>query len=282
MFKPNTGKLAQNSVLTEAEHEALIAQIRWPARKLLNARQYLPVRTVGADKWTATYWSAEDTSEATWSFNFSDPGEGVVEVTESKLKLPTLAKAFIATEQNDNPAYIQRNAMSAGMRVRQLENQMITEGLEFSAGSFAIKGLLNSANNSFTTACDFAGAGSQIEAIAGAIAALRVDSIFGPYFGALNTVQFGQYEKGWDTTSGLKSKEMVDTLLGGPGRVFLNPDLPAGSGMVWSRNPMYAELVVGRDLTEKSWEDRAKHFEVYEVARPFIYETNSICKLNDI
>lgn len=281
MMKPTTGKLATNSVLMESEHLELISQVRWAARKRLEARQYYPIRKIDSKKSTARWWRGKDMSDADWDFNFGDASVGVTEVTYSDVPLMVIHKAFVANKLNDNPTFVRRNAENAGLQVREVENIMLTEGLELSAGSYAAKGMLPSASNSFTTADDFAGAGSVIEAFFGARAALEADGVFGPYFAALNQAQFGEYLQAI-TTGGVKVPDMIASCLGGPNRVFLNSHMPAGSGVVWARNPQFMEYVVAEDLNEISWKDKDTHYYIYLRGRPFIYFGSAICKMNNI
>lgn len=281
MYKPTTGKIMTDSVLLESEHIELISQVRYAARRAFEGRKYFPIKKIAPTKSTARWWRGEDMSDADWDFNFGNASKGVTEITYSDVPMPVIHKAFDVNKLNDNPEFIRRNAVNAGLQCKETENKMLVEGLEFSAGSYTIKGLLPSASNSFTTADDFNGAGSVIEAFSGAVAALRADGVMGPFYAALNTTQYGEYEKAI-TTGGVLVPDVVARLLGGQNRVFLEPDMPAGSGVVWSRNPQYMEYILAEDLTEKSWEAKDKHFYIYMRGRPLIYFGSAICKMNAI
>jgi hypothetical protein len=293
MIKPNSQKIATNSVLTEEERRALIAEIRYSAEKHLNARMYLPVRKVGADKFSVRYWSGEHMGQSKWAIgDIPEFTPDVVEVTPNTLSLIGFGKGFNVSEALDNTEYIRRNARSAALQVLEDENQYISTGLKNIAGSYvttdAGKGMLARANNSVTSAYDFGVAGSAITAVAAGLALLRADNIVGPYFLALNTTQYGELESSIHT-GGVDEMQFVNNMLSGgrspqrSDRIFLNPDMTAGSGMIWARRPEYAELVVGADLTEKSIEHiDGKSFKIYQTEGVIVYETNSICLLNKI
>ena len=291
MINPTTNKMIHNSVLTETERRELIAEIRWAAGKQLNARQYLPVKKIPANKFSIRVWTGEHMSDAKWAIGgIPEQNQDVVEVTASNPQLVGFAKGFSVNEGNDVPEFISRNSRDCGLQCKELENQYITTGLKNIAGTYATggNGMLAKAGNSFTTTADFATAGKGLVTVAGALALMRTDSIMGPYFMAVNEVQYGQLESSV-FTGGVDEMRMCNDILSlgrstqRNDRIFVNPDMPAGSGMIWSRNPIYAELVIGYDLTERSaLHIDGKEFKIIMSELVDVKDVNSICLLNDI
>lgn len=264
-------------------------------RKQSISRQMLPARLVpgGIGTQQFTFDTATEVSEAMLSWAFVDNAEDVVGRGREHVPIPVLHKEFrigrrdLAAAMNGGYDLDTRSANSAAYKVAMLENELVVDGFAPDDSTYEIKGIYQSAGNSYSTSADFGTPGKALTAVEGALNKLYEDDIdmnFDMYlhptqYLELATSVFGQ------ALEGSQEMPMVEKLLGG--NIIKTSWLTAGTGLIMpSECPNYfGELIIAQDATvEFEVMPKSKDLwgRVYECVVPVIYEENAFCTLTTI
>lgn len=291
-------------LVTEEEYEYLREKVIEATRQRLIARKILGdlyTKPLGLGVEQYAYDSETDVSTAEVAYEFKHFSEDLPTLTRGTIKIPILAKAFEiprraleASRRLGRPLNV-RAASSAAYRVSYLENSIVFNGWAEDGSNYDINGLYQAAGNDYSTSKDFGTAGNAKTAVAGAIALLNADGIYGPYTLLLHPTQFAELAA--STISGVgREIDVVKALLaaedegaggGGParlGKIYSCPYLTDGTGLLIGNAPNIAEIVVASDLTIEVWEKKPVGTAglVFEAVVPVVYETNALCKLSNI
>ena len=258
------------------------------ARKIINTRNISG--GIGVQQWT--YDTANEVSDALLTYQFTDTAEDWIELTRTDVPIPLLHKEYrisrrdLAAAARGGFGISTATVSSAAYKVMNLENQLILNGYAADGTNYDIKGLYQSAGNSFDTQSDFGTDGKPLEAVAGAIDLMQADNITGPYNLVLNPTQYMELATSiLGYGAGEREIAMVKEILEG-GNIYSTSFQPAGTGMLLAdASAGFFEMIVAQDMTtETEVLQKSKDLwgRVYECVIPVVYDANAICKLTNI
>jgi len=204
------------------------------ARKIINTRNISG--GIGVQQWT--YDTANEVSDALLTYQFTDTAEDWIELTRTDVPIPLLHKEYrisrrdLAAAARGGFGISTATVSSAAYKVMNLENQLILNGFAADGTNYDIKGLYQSAGNSYTTQKDFGTAGNPLAAVAGAIDLMQADNITGPYNLVLNPTQYMELATSiLGSGAGEREMAMVKEILEG-GNIYSTSFQPAETGML--------------------------------------------------
>ena len=258
------------------------------ARKIINTRNISG--GIGVQQWT--YDTANEVSDALLTYQFTDTSEDWIELARTDVPIPLLHKEYrisrrdLAAAARGGFGISTATVQSAAYKVMNLENQLILNGFAADGTTYDIKGLYQSAGNSYSTEKSFGTSGNPLVAVAGAIDLMQADNITGPYNMVLNPTQYMELATSvLGSGAGEREMAMTKEILEG-GSIFSTSFQAAGTGMILAdASAGFFEMVVAQDMTtETEVLQKSKDLwgRVYECAIPVIYDANAICKLTTI
>jgi uncharacterized linocin/CFP29 family protein len=264
------------------------------ARKENIARTLMPARIIPGGIGTQQYSYDEMTevSDAQFSYMFIENAEDVVGRSRVNAPIPVLSKEFrigrrdLAAARNGNYDLGMMSAESAAYKVTNLENQIVIDGYAPDGSTYEVKGLYQSAGNTYTDSADFGTAGNALTAVQNALEAFYEDEITGNFNMLLNPTQYLELAVSifGSSNEGAPEMPMVEKLIGG--RIIRTNWITAGTGMLVAEpTGGFYEMVIPQDMTTETEELQKSHDlygKVYECVLPVIYEPNAICTLTSI
>ena len=269
-------------------------------QQLVGRKLFGKVTRVDPGVFNIDYNTLTDMGDAIVTFDLPDDTieKDSVKVATSSMKIGVISKGYkIPRSQFD--AFARQGTpldtaamISAAQKVGEKEDDMLLQGWAPDGSNYKIKGLYQTAGNSYTTQKDFATFGYPTAAISGALALLYEDGIVGTNFNlVLNYAQYAElqanYEYGtyeWD-----KIMKMINPNPGaGQGQILMSTDITAGTGMMTPVDTagVYMDLIVGADYKNQV---AVPKFDIspvegitYTMVVPRIKHTNAICTLTKI
>ncbi|RLF08090.1 MAG: hypothetical protein DRJ60_01175 [Thermoprotei archaeon] len=291
-------------LVTEEEYQYLEERVKQALRQRLIVRKifadlYTKPLGIGVEEYA--YDKETDVGVAEVAYEFKHFTKDLPTVTRGTIQIPILAKMFEiprraleASRRLGRPLNT-RAANSAAYRVAYLENSIVINGWASDGSNYDINGFYQAANNDYSTSKDFGTAGNAKTAVAGAIALLNADGIYGPYTLLLHPTQFAELAasvisgvgREIDIVKALLAAEDEGGARGGParlGKIYSCPYLTDGTGLLIGNAPDIAEIVLGEDIQIEVWEKKPVGTEgiVFEAVVPVIYQTDAFCKLSSI
>ena len=258
------------------------------ARKIINTRNISG--GIGVQQWT--YDTANEVSDALLTYQFTDTAEDWIELARMDVPIPLLHKEYsisrrdLAAAARGGFGISTATVSSAAYKVMNLENQLILNGFAADGTNYDIKGLYQSAGNSYITQKDFGTSGNPLAAVAGAIDLMQADNITGPYNLVLNPTQYMELATSvLGSGAGEREMAMVKEILEG-GSIYSTSFQAAETGMLLAdASAGFFEMIVAQDMTtETEVLQKSKDLwgRVYECVIPVVYDANAICKLTNI
>jgi uncharacterized linocin/CFP29 family protein len=234
-------------------------------------------------------WDIEtEIADALLAFEFME-SDDVIKLTRSNKPVPILQRGFkvgrrdLASSKIRGDPLNVRTAVSAAYKVQLKEEALLIQGYTADGTTYDIKGLYQSANNTFGGAT-WATAANIILAINAAIGALIVDKIYPPYNCVLHPDQWA--ETGVLISGSAKShREWIKESMQG-GDVYVSPTITAGTGMVLATKEQgHFDFGVPVDLKHEEVihpVTKNLHGLVFECLLPRVFDTNAICTITGI
>jgi len=280
-------------ILTDEECLAIDRVIRRTAQAILIGRKIVPKGpTVGFAKEEIKHYRLSEMSEARLDLSWGNFGsQDLVALTPILGNVPVLSKAFrinrrtLEAARSEGRSFDTQCIASATLRVSQLEDRLLLNGWGKTAGTYDIKGLYQSAENSEDTDLDWGTPANIATSIQKAMALLNEDNIFPPYNLILNPAQYAEtlaLVTGTAKTYRDLARDMIE------GEIYQSSVLTAGTGMMVPVNgELYFDYVEGVDLTDETEEMDLENGHdifgvVYECLAPRIFDANAICKMTKI
>jgi len=275
-------------------YEEMREQIVQTARKTNIARTLMPARLISGGIGTQqySYDTLTEVSDAIFNYEFDKNSEDVIGRSRTHAPIPVLSKDYrisrrdMVAAANGNYDLNALTANSAAYKVTNLENQMVINGYSRDGSTYDVKGLYQSAGNSYSDSADFGTAGNALTAVQAALNLLYADNIDTNFNLILNPTQYLELATSifGSSNEGEREMPMVEDLIGG--RIIRTTWQTAGTGMLVAEpTGGFYELLVAQDLTNEMEETPLVHDmygRVYECVLPVIYEPNAICTLTTI
>ncbi len=269
-------------------------------QQLVGRKLFGKVTRVEPGVFNVDYNTLTDMGDAIITLDLPDDSveKDSVKVATSTMKIGVISKGYkIPRSQFESFARygtpLDTAAMiSAGQKVGEKEDDMLLQGWAPDGSNYKIKGLYQSAGNSYSTSKDFGTFGNPTAAVSGALALLYADGIVGTNFNlVLNYVQYAElqanYEYGtyeWD-----KVMKMINPNPGaGQGQILMSTDITAGTGMMTpvDTSGVYMDLIVGADyknqIAQPKFDISPVEGITYTMVVPRIKHANAVCTLTAI
>lgn len=274
-----------------------------PLRQMLVGRQlFAKVVNLPVGKYNVDYLSMSEMGAAMITMAKPDPAiaRDAINSTLTNVPLCWIAKGYKIERatfdafSSEGIALDTASMLSAAQVCSQKEDDLLIQGWAPDGSTYEIKGLYQSAGNDFSTTKDFGTYGNATDAVAGAKALIRADSVHGVNFNlVLNPVQYGELEA--SEYNGIQEwpniMRIINSVANAPkGQIIESVDLTAGNGMLSpvDTTGRLMDLIVGQDYENDLGVDSRspKNSPIYGALsaclRPRIKQANAIGKLSDI
>jgi uncharacterized linocin/CFP29 family protein len=287
--------------LTEEQYQQLDTAVTGVIDQMIVGRQLIALANgspFGFGTQSIKNYILNDMGDAALSMKLTE-NQDAIGYTSTTLDIPIIHKEF-EIDRRDLDSSRQwgtpldtSNAERAGVKVANLEDELIIKG------SGAFNGLYDSAGNDYSTTKDFGTAGNAIAAVKGAMALLLADKIYPPYNLVLNEEQYSEIVAPRAATSDKSELDIVRDMISGrdgngkagdvgvgAGQIFVTPTITAGTALLCAKpNTAFADLVVAQDVSiETEILEKSKNLfgRVMEALVPRVKQDVAFCKLSDI
>lgn len=274
-----------------------------PLRQMLVGRKlFAKVTNLPVGKFNVDYLTMSEMGDAMVSMARPDPSmeRDNVNMSLSNVPLHWIAKGYKIERQTYDAFQSEgipmdtSSMLSAAYVCAKKEDSVLVQGWAPDGTNYEAKGLYQSAGNDYSSSKDFGTYGYATDAIAGALALLWADNVYGVNFNlVLHPTQFAELIA--SESDGDYEMAHIRTLLnlvpGAPmGDIMVSTDLVAGTGLLSpvDNTGRLMDLVIGQDYENDIGVDsRApRNSPIYGTLsaclRARIKQANALCKLSQI